>query len=910
MNRFSTETYLSVNFFFTPYKMLAKSTTKVKWLTAFLLLLTQLVRGQVLTSPCGQDFRFPTDAVLNVKDFGAKGDGVTDDTQAIKLAMKINIDNQYINGTGPKVIYFPNGTYIVSDELEWARFMDWRGQSTCNTIIKLKDGSAGYGTVNTPKAVISAGENGAGEGFGFDIHLFNFTIDVGSNNPGAIALRYNGANNASVRDITIRTSDSQSRGRYGLLLGGKEVGGAGPAILKNITITGFDIGIYCISRTSISFENLRLSAQRQYGILSPEGGGFIAIYGLTSTNTVPVYKASPTSTDANLALINATMTGGSAGQSAIETNSVVYLRNCSQQGYSTLLVDTKHNQTVTTTSVGEFTTFPIDLFHSPVSAALGLVSQDLAITYPDPASWVSPASFGANPNDNADDTDGIQQAIDSGAEVVYFPANTFNRTGGQYRINKPLIIRGNLKALVGLGQAINTADFPGNIRPTTPVFIVEQTTAPYVLLEGFTLSTDENPSKGEFVGTSFQHNSTKPLYVRNVTAASRYFYKGMASAGTFFLEDNVGGVVSVNPNQKVFLRDFNPEQRNLKSNFQATVENNGGEVWALGTKTENVATVFKTTNGGKTESFGTMSFNCCLENGNFPTGNQPFLIVTDASALHVANFNASYGNNYNRAVNETQNGVIKDKLLSAIYNEQSAYIYEPVWPHYVARSASFASCTIQLSAFTQSSCNDNGTPTNATDDYFTVSLTATASNGGSQYEVLQNGVVVATATYGQPISIGTNKSLKADGVTTYELIIRDKTDNTCQLSKTTTTVGNCSFPESLSNPCGIKILNFSQSVCRVFGPNTDKGDYFTVNLLVSVTSPGRLGRYEVVQGANADGTGGNLLNSATTQYGQSTTIGSPYNFKADGISTYTLTIRDRNQNCFVIRPTAAVQSCR
>src|ERR1017187_7032758 len=62
------------------------------------------------------EVRFPVDAgVINVKtEFGAKGDGLSDDTAAIRAA---------IQGPGVqvRVLYFPKGTYIVSDTLNWLR---------------------------------------------------------------------------------------------------------------------------------------------------------------------------------------------------------------------------------------------------------------------------------------------------------------------------------------------------------------------------------------------------------------------------------------------------------------------------------------------------------------------------------------------------------------------------------------------------------------------------------------------------------------------------------------------------------------------------------------------------------------------------------------------------------------------
>jgi polygalacturonase len=53
------------------------------------------------------------DRVLNVKDFGALGDGNTDDTVAIQAAMTAAVYSSIVPGT----VYFPSGLYIVTNHL-------------------------------------------------------------------------------------------------------------------------------------------------------------------------------------------------------------------------------------------------------------------------------------------------------------------------------------------------------------------------------------------------------------------------------------------------------------------------------------------------------------------------------------------------------------------------------------------------------------------------------------------------------------------------------------------------------------------------------------------------------------------------------------------------------------------------
>jgi hypothetical protein len=85
--------------------------------------------------------------------------------------------------------------------------------------------------------------------------------------------------------------------------------------------------------------------------------------------------------------------------------------------------------------------------------------------------------------------------------------------------------------------------------------------------------------------------------------------------------------------------------------------------------------------------------------------------------------------------------------------------------------------------------NNNGTPSNITDDYFTVSVQANATNAGAAdlYEVAINanidgtgGTVLNTGGtyYNQPVKVGLGKELKANS-TAIKLTVRDTTKPAC-----------------------------------------------------------------------------------------------------------------------------------
>jgi hypothetical protein len=117
---------------------------------------------------------------------------------------------------------------------------------------------------------------------------------------------------------------------------------------------------------------------------------------------------------------------------------------------------------------------------------------------------------------------------------------------------------------------------------------------------------------------------------------------------------------------------------------------------------------------------------------------------------------------------------------STCYNDTTVVLNPSVCPP----------CSI-VATFTQNVCNNNSTTAIATDDYFTVTVSAvSATNGGTsgKYEVLLNGTVLNAGgtTYGTSVTVGTATTFKSDGTTTYQLKVRDLDIPTCETNIFTT----------------------------------------------------------------------------------------------------------------------------
>lgn len=548
--------------------------------TQFFLLTVEVVKA---------DIRFPDDSgMINIKaaPYNAQGNGVTDDTDAILRALRDW--NASTTSHSSRPIYFPAGTYLVSDTLQAidadgltqsnVRIL---GQGESETIIKLADTADGYRDRANPRPVIAThGQDGNAGNWAFGNYIQHLTVDVGRGNPGAIGIDYGVSNWGSITDVSIRSSDDAYRGKYGVVF--DDLDGAG--YLRDVSIDGFDIGILAITAVNnIVLEDIELRNQRSAGIRNVSKN--LAIRGLTSENSVPAIQLM--GADAYLVLSDAVLGGGENDRSAIEMLGPAYLlaQNVRTSGYD-LAIDSHESSPATDLIAGsepvitEWLSHPMrtqlwedasqSRFQLPVQQAPQYHTNDFS-------KWANVESFGAIANDGIDDSDAFQKAIDSGAEVIYFPF-------GRYDIDDAITVRGNVRKIDFLNSEV-----VGSGR-----FEIIDTTGDFVIMENLDTGLEDGPRR------IVLHNSSKPLVLRHIGEA-QWTVRNTDVAKELFIED-------VGPWMEIHLSDgINAWMRQLNREW-VPFTNDASNAWILGMNMEGKPNrqvpALTTTNGGVTEIVG------------------------------------------------------------------------------------------------------------------------------------------------------------------------------------------------------------------------------------------------------------------------------------------------------------------
>ncbi len=547
-----------------------------------LLLLTATALAAV--DPPG--VRFPVSAgVHDVKvEYGAKGDGISDDTAAFQAAFKANSNGHM------KTVYVPAGTYLVSDLVWFEHWMFLQGEHRDRTIIKLKDNAAGFQDPAKPKAVLGTTNPTPSDNcrnMEFSVHVLDLTVDTGRGNPGANGIEFLSNNGGGLENVVVRSGDGQ--GVFGIDMTRL---GPGPALCRRIEIKGFNYGIATSGNAFCStFEDIRVSGQKLAGWLNEDHP--VAIRRLVSENTVPALrctgpskqrKGSPPAVGGQFVLIEGSLSGGAKNASAIVLDAgSIYLRDVNVAGYGKT-VSSKGR----TLAPGKIEEFSSEAWDSPAHGSLRLpILETPSLPWEDPSTWVNVMDFKperltkttrkptdlmwTKPIEGFDATLALQQAIDSGATTVYLPQ-------GNYLIRSTIHLRGKLKVLQGCGSII-IVDRASMAE--APLFRVDGEGSDPLFVDRFSAGGTD----GGKDGGAFEHASTRPLVILHSRwAGVRTVAPKQGSLGPLFVDDMCGSPWRFEVPQQVFMRQLNDEGKGPK------IRNRAADLWILGFKTEAVST--------------------------------------------------------------------------------------------------------------------------------------------------------------------------------------------------------------------------------------------------------------------------------------------------------------------------------
>ncbi len=538
----------------------------------------QLWQQNILKSAPRREL-FPTipeasGGAINIRNYGAKGDGITDDTLAFKSA----IERDAIANQG-KIIYIPNGTYLISDTIKWPKGFHaglyykrttLLGESRQKTIIRLKDNVPTF-SQGTPQSILDTEHNRAN---GFRNTIENLTINTGNGNKNAIGIKLNSNNGGGIFDVSILSEDGQ--GSQGLNLTGVEIG---PLLIKNVAVKGFNTGILVGGGTtnSVHMENITLVGQNEVGL--DQVMQTLTIRNLKSVHRGPAIMVRDHR--ATLTLAGADLNGIDNRSTAIETRyravdvstpgerktMQTFLSGVKQTGY-------QHSAKVYNCDTGNLETIagnidewscgkPLRGFSTQTKILNLSVKETPYLTHDLKNIAIVQGNSGAS----------IQAAIDTpGVKTVFLP----NRS---YQVNQPIVIRGSVKKIIGM-----RAFFSDN--SVHPIFRLADGDEPLVSIE-------------RLEEASLEHHSKRSLLIKHSDLQS--YTNTPLGVGDLYLEDIDVNSVSMN-RQKVWARSLNVE--GIPSGFAPKILNNGGSLWILGLKTEQIGTILETKNQGSTNIVG------------------------------------------------------------------------------------------------------------------------------------------------------------------------------------------------------------------------------------------------------------------------------------------------------------------
>ena len=377
--------------------------------------------------PHGPGFR-------NVRDFGAKGDGVTDDTAAFIRAL--DEGRGKVRAKSAANVYVPSGVYALSDTLILWRATLLAGDSRDPPTLLLRPRSPGFGDPDEPKPLIvtacgysidaatrdwrtRTNQLGGSTNNTFYITVRHIKIRIGDGNPGAWGLYWLVAQQTALRHVSIDAGQAQGCMRSMLWGGG--------GVISHLDLRGGDYGWHVSQTSQWVLRSARFRGQRKASLQLEHVWNFVLL-DLDVRDTAPVRTRG-----GHVSLLSSRFARITDDCATDAKGTSLVLSNVTTRGTSFVVRDLLRadDPEETTVSLWAHGTAMVDGQESEgethdLSACADLVPRGLpSPEYPLPGpNTKGVTELGVVGDGETDDTAALQRAIDQHAEL-FLPEGTY-----------------------------------------------------------------------------------------------------------------------------------------------------------------------------------------------------------------------------------------------------------------------------------------------------------------------------------------------------------------------------------------------------------------------------------------------------------------------------------------------------